>query len=339
MKLLSVAVPCYNSEAYMRHCIDTLLEGGDDVEILIVNDGSTKDNTAAIADEYAEKYPGICRAIHQENKGHGGAVNTGIANAKGLYFKVVDSDDWVDVDAYKKILSTLEDLAKHGKLIDVMLSNYVYEKEGAKRKKVMRYKKSFPEGEVFTWEDMHKLGTTHYVLMYSIIYRTEILREVNLQLPEHTFYVDNLYAYIPFVKVKSMYYLNVNFYRYYIGRADQSVNEEVMKGRIDQQIKVNNIMIDYIKNWKGLSRKQRAFMRHDLSIIMSVTSILCIRIGTPEALHKKKELWKKLKETDLMTYIRIRRGLLGFALNLPGRGGRKVSKMGYLAAQKLFGFN
>ena len=96
MKLLTIAVPCYNSEAYMRKCIESLLVGGEDVEILIVDDGSTKDRTPQIADEYAEKYPTIVRTIHQENKGHGGAVNTGIANATGLYFKVVDSDDWVD---------------------------------------------------------------------------------------------------------------------------------------------------------------------------------------------------------------------------------------------------
>lgn len=66
MKLLSVAIPCYNSAAYMRNCIESLLPGGDEVEILIVDDGSTKDNTAEIADEYERNYPGICRAIHQE---------------------------------------------------------------------------------------------------------------------------------------------------------------------------------------------------------------------------------------------------------------------------------
>ena len=96
MKLLSIAVPCYNSEDYMRHCIETLLPGGEDVEIIIVDDGSTKDRTAEIADEYAAKYPGIVKAVHQENGGHGEAVNTGLRNATGLYFKVVDSDDWLD---------------------------------------------------------------------------------------------------------------------------------------------------------------------------------------------------------------------------------------------------
>ena len=100
MKLLSIAVPCYNSEDYMRHCIETLLPGGEDVEIIIVDDGSTKDRTAEIADEYAAKYPGIVKAVHQENGGHGEAVNTGLRNATGLYFKVVDSDDWLDTESY-----------------------------------------------------------------------------------------------------------------------------------------------------------------------------------------------------------------------------------------------
>ena len=100
MKLLTFAIPCYNSENYMRHCIDSLLPGGEDIEIIIVDDGSTKDRTAEIADEYEKKYPGIVRAIHQENGGHGEAVNCGLRNATGLYFKVVDSDDWVDQEAY-----------------------------------------------------------------------------------------------------------------------------------------------------------------------------------------------------------------------------------------------
>ena len=106
MKLLTFAIPSYNSQDYMEHCIESLLPGGEDVEILIVDDGS-KDNTAEIADSYERKYPGIVRAIHQENGGHGEAVNAGIRNATGLFFKVVDSDGWVDYEAYRKVLAKL----------------------------------------------------------------------------------------------------------------------------------------------------------------------------------------------------------------------------------------
>ena len=103
MKLLTITVPSYNSEAYLDRCMETLLPGRDEVEILIVDDGST-DRTAEIADEYERKYPNIVRAIHKENGGHGDAVTTGIRNATGLFFKVVDSDDSLAPEAYKQVL-------------------------------------------------------------------------------------------------------------------------------------------------------------------------------------------------------------------------------------------
>lgn len=238
MKLLSIAIPCYNSENYMRNCIHSLLVGGEEVEIIIVDDGST-DGTAAIADEYAEKYPSIIKAVHQENGGHGEAVNTGLRNATGLYFKVVDSDDWVSISAYKEILKTLENLAGARPLVDMLISNFVYEKEGQKRKKVMSYRSAFPQDRVFTWDDVKFLLKGQYILMHSVIYRTKLLRECELELPKHTFYVDNIFVYHPLPYVKYLYYMDVNFYRYYIGREDQSVNEKVMISRLDQQLKVN----------------------------------------------------------------------------------------------------
>ena len=81
MKILSFAIPCYNSAEYMEKCIKSVLTGGEDVEIIIVDDGSSKDDTAKIADKYAEKFPTIVKAVHQENGGHGQAVNTGLLNA------------------------------------------------------------------------------------------------------------------------------------------------------------------------------------------------------------------------------------------------------------------
>ena len=98
------------------------------------------DRTAEIADAYAEKYPTIIKAVHQENGGHGEAVNAGIRNATGLYFKVVDSDDWVNEEAYAKILHTLGELVRGPETVDMLISNFVYEKQGAARKKVMQYR-------------------------------------------------------------------------------------------------------------------------------------------------------------------------------------------------------
>ena len=338
MKLLTIAVPCYNSENYMRRCIDSLLVGGDDVEIIIVDDGSI-DGTAKIADEYAEKYPTIVKAIHQENGGHGQAVNAGLKNADGLYFKVVDSDDWVKTEAYRKILDTLRDIIGGDTVLDMLISNFVYEKEGAAHKKVMTYHSALPQNEIFTWNQVKHFRKGQYMLMHSVIYRTRLLKECHLELPAHTFYVDNIFVFQPLPYVQTMYYLDVNFYRYYIGRDDQSVNESVMIRRIDQQLKVNKIMIDYLAGRVIPNRKQRNYMVNYLDIIMTVSSIMLIRSGTEESLQKKKELWQYLKQKDTLLYLRIRHGILGSQMNLPGRGGRKISVAEYKIAQRFVGFN
>lgn len=342
MKLLSIAIPCYNSAGYMGKCIESLLAGGEDVEILIVDDGSAKDNTAQIADDYAAKYPTIVKAIHKENGGHGSAVNTGIENAKGLYFKVVDSDDWVKEEAYLQILSKLRELAGGAETLDMLVSNFVYEKEGEKRKKVMHYRHILPQDKLFTWEDCHHFMKGHYILMHSVIFRTKLLQESGIKLPEHTFYVDNLYVFYPLPFVKHIYYLDVNFYRYYIGREGQSVNESIMISRIDQQIRVNKLMIDYLVEKKPEIIKNKRlyqYMRNYLEIIMTVSSVLLIRSGTEENLEKKKELWKYLKSKDRRLYFWMRNGIMGGTMNLPGKGGRRISVDAYKICQKIFKFN
>lgn len=339
MKLLSVTIPCYNSEAYMRHCIDTILTGGEEVEILIVDDGSTKDKTGEIADEYQRQYPGICRAIHQENGGHGEAVNTGLKNATGIYFKVVDSDDWVNEEAFKQILATLRRFVYGEETLDMLISNFVYEKQGARRKTVMNYRTAFPKDELFTWNDVKMIMLGQYILMHSVIYRTQLLRECGLTLPKHTFYVDNIFVYQPLPHVKTMYYLDVNFYRYFIGREDQSVNEQVMIGRIDQQVLVTKLMLGYYDVLKLPNKKLRRYMVRYLEIMMTVSSILAIRSETEENLKKKKELWIYLRKQNLPLFLRLRWGFLGQGTNLPGRSGRKISIACYKITQKFFGFN
>lgn len=342
MKLLSIAIPCYNSEAYMGKCIDSLITGGEDVEILIVDDGSTKDRTPQIADEYAAKYPGIVKAIHKENGGHGSAVNAGLENATGLYFKVVDSDDWVKQEAYRQILDKLRELAGGAQTLDMLISNFVYEKVGEEKKKVMHYRHIIPVDRMFTWSDCKRFPVGHYILMHSVIFRTRLLKESGIKLPEHTFYVDNLYVFEPLPYVKNMYYLDVNFYRYYIGREDQSVHESVMISRIDQQIRVNKLMIEYMVDHKseiGRNKHLYQYMRSYLEIITAVSSILLIRSGTEENFEKKKELWDFLKQKDRRLYRKLRSGFMGSALNLPGKSGRIICVDIYRICRKIFKFN
>ena len=339
---VSVIIPVYNTELYIKQTVESIQKQTlYDIEIIIINDGST-DNTKDIAEEYRERFPSMVKVINKENGGHGSAVNAGIQNATGLFYKVVDSDDWVNQSAYMQILSVLREIIRDGKSLDMLISNFVYEKEGEERKKVMKYHHALPKDQIFTWKDVKHFRVGQYILMHSVIYRTNLLRECGLQLPEHTFYVDNIFVFNPLPYVKTMYYLDVNFYRYYIGRADQSVNEKVMIGRIDQQIKVNKLMVDYyVEEMPRIHAnvKVKRYMRNYLDIITTISSVLLIRSELEENLEKKKELWKYLRQKDKKTFVRIRYGILGQSMNLPGKSGRKISSLAYLLARKIIGFN
>lgn len=338
MKLLSIAIPSYNSQDYLHHAVESLLPGGDEVEILIVNDGS-KDNTAQIADEYERKYPGIVRAIHKPNGGHGDAVMWGLNNATGLYFKVVDSDDWVDAEAYPKMLDALRQHTEPKDQIDLFISNYIYDKVGVTHKHVVRYGNALPENKVMTWEEIGKFRVGQYILMHSTIYRTQLLRDCGLSLPKHTFYVDNLYVYVPMTHVNKLMYLNLDFYHYFIGRDDQSVQESVMIRRMDQQLRVNRLMFESVDIMNVQPERKRAYMYNYLEIITCVSTIMMLISGTPEHLQMKKELWEEIRTKYPQVYKKMRYGALGIALNLPGEIGRKIAIGGYKIAQKFVGFN
>ena len=338
MKYITFAIPCYNSEEYMEHAINSILPAGEDVEILVVNDGS-KDQTAEIGKRYEAMYPGIVRVIDKENGGHGDAVNAGLSQASGVYFKVVDSDDWVDEEALMKILNKVKEFVRTESVVDMIISNYVYEKVGMEHKKVIHYRNVLPQNEVFRWDDIGSFHLDQYILMHSVIYRTEMLKLCQLKLPKHTFYVDNIYVYYPLPHVRTLYYMDVDFYRYFIGRTDQSVNESVMIGRIDQQLRVTRLMLGYYDATKISNPKLRHYMIQYLEIMMTVCSVLAIKSGTAENLAKKKELWNELKKQNFPLWLRLRWGFLGQGCNLPGKGGRELLILGYKITQKFYGFN
>ena len=339
-KLITFAVPCYNSAAYMEHCVDTLLQGGDDIEIILVDDGSTKDKTPAICDRYQEQYPDIVRAIHQENGGHGEGVNQGIRNARGIYYKVVDSDDWVDVPSLHKALDKLRQFVRDDRLVDMMVCNYVYEHVEDNTQRVMDYRNVFPRNKVFGWEQIGRFRPSQYLLMHSVIYRTQLLRDCDLELPKHTFYVDNIFVYQPLPYVKSMYYMDLDLYRYFIGRADQSVNESVMIGRVDQQLRVTKHMIDCqdLDALKG-QKRLRTYMVHYLSVMMAVSDIFLLLDGSAEAHAKKAELWQYLKDHVTPGVYRAVRVNLGGLTDLHFPGGDKVVVATYRQLRKIFKFN
>lgn len=340
-KVLSFVVPCYNSAEYLDHCVESLLPAGDDVEIILVNDGSTKDNTSEKIHEWEKRRPGVVRAIDQENKGHGGAVNTGLEHARGLYFKVVDSDDWLDESALAEVMAYVCSQQDDADPTDMIVANYVYEKVHEGTHKTMSYKNVFPQRREFEWKDTHSFRQSQYILMHSIIYRTQLLRDCGLKLPEHCFYVDNIFVYVPLPNVRTMYYLPVDLYRYFIGREDQSVNESVMLSRIDQQIKVTRCMIDAVDlPDPALDGRVEKYMESYLSMMMTICSVfLRMKKDDPMAEQKLSNLWEYLEKTRPELYRIVRHRLMNVATNLPTKFGKKVGNTGYHMAQKIFKFN
>ena len=340
MKIISFAVPCFNSADYMEKCVYSLLPLGDDIEIILVDDGSTKDNTAEICDRLVAEHPNVIRAIHQENAGHGGAVNAGLAAAEGLYFKVVDSDDWLDEEAMETIMAFIRSQADLAEPTDLVISNYVYEKVYEGKSISMGYRNVFPENKIFGWDDIGHFHLSQYLLMHSVIYRTQMLRDCGLTLPRHTFYVDNIFVYVPLPNCERIYYMDVDLYRYFIGREDQSVNESVMIGRIDQQLRVTRIMIDsFLLERDVKSPRLRSYMRNYLTMMMVICTVFSMMSDREDKEQLRTDIWKYLREHDYQTYVKIRRSVMGVGTHLPGKAGDRVLLSAYHIAQKVFKFN
>ena len=340
MKYITFTVPCYNSEDYMERCIDTLLVGDELVEIVIVDDGST-DHTGEIADNYARNYPDIVKVIHQENGGHGAGVNAGLAAATGLYFKLVDSDDWLDTDALKALLDQLVQWHGVNRHPDLVIGNYLYDHLYEKKVKRMTYRNVFTPGKLCRWQDIRPFGPSQYLVMHSLWYRTEVLRASGVRLPRHTFYVDNLFANQPLPYVKTLCYLNLDLYHYFLGREDQSVNEQVLMKRIDQQIRVTKLVAvaTDLNQLAHTQPKLARYLTRNISIMMSISCIHLLLIGTPEAREKRDSLWQYIRTHNEKLYRNLKYKTLSGLTYLPGRLGDSLTLCGYRTARKIYQFN
>lgn len=339
-KTLTFVVPAYNMTEYLERCIMSLITAkrNDDIEVLIVDDGSS-DGTLEMAQKFEARYPGIVRAIHQENKGHGGAVNTGIAAASGMYVKVVDADDWVGPESLEQVMAVLREEADSTEPIDMLVTNYVYDKVGKRNKHVVNFRHAMKAGERPTWNDLGHFGLAEYILMHALTYRTAVVRESGMQLPEHTFYVDFIYAYQPFPWVKTMKYLDTPFYHYFIGRDGQSVQTDVMIRRVDQLRLVNQCMVRATPERGTVPDGLYRYMIHFLAIESSVASVFMILSRDPENYEKKKDMWDDIKAYSPTIYKDVRKKAMSRALNLRGSIGRFVIRKGYFVAEHVVGFN
>lgn len=221
-KLLSVIVPSYNMEAYLRKNCDSLLIGGEEQEwldVILVNDGST-DKTSAIAHEYVTRFPTVFRVIDKVNGHYGSCVNAGLAIAKGVYTKVLDADDYVDTEAFRLYVKTLAAENVVG-VVDLIISDYTKVDNDGRVLDVVRY--PLPRGHI----TMLDVGWMSFY-PHAIAYRTALLHDMHYQQTEGCAYTDGDWCNHPLAFVKTAFYYNESVTNYLLGRDGQSVDPKVM---------------------------------------------------------------------------------------------------------------
>jgi glycosyltransferase involved in cell wall biosynthesis len=303
--------------------------------VIVVDDGST-DETARVAQEYCDRYPDIVRLERKENGGHGSAVNRGLEVATGTFFKVVDSDDWLDKAAFRQVLAAL----RAEPSLDLLVANYVYECVYSSKRHTVSYRNVFPQGRVFTWGDVQRFRFHQMLLMHSMIYRTQLLRDCGLRLPEHTFYVDNIVAFVPLPYVKTMRYLDCDLYRYFIGRPDQSVNTSVMIRRIDQQLRVTRIMTEAYNLFRDVRNiNLRRYMLHYLSMMVTISLVHLNMSDNKDDKNKGYELWAFIRQYDEQTYNVLHRNFINVCVQAAGKGSPFVTKGGFHIVKRIYKFS
>nr|WP_250648907.1 MULTISPECIES: glycosyltransferase [unclassified Actinomyces] len=355
---MSIIVPSYNAEAWLERCVDSIVVDGGEVEVIIVDDGST-DSTLAVAKELAVRAPGVV-VVHQENKGHGGAVNTGVARATGTWLKVCDADDALDPLALRALLARLRQWDIDGTAPDLVVTNFVYVREGSEAWRTMgrrsrlarahlptvqrsshavRFHRLIPEGRLGTWDDVRRFRADQYLMMHALLYRTEVLRASGTVLPEHCFYVDNIFAFEPLAAVRTLTYLDLDLYLYTIGREGQSVADEVIVRRLDQHDRVNALMLQALPAEGEVCSSLYGYLLHYYLISCVVISTMALRSGTEQNLAIKDALWARLAQRRPDVHARLMRTVLGRSMNLPGRLGRRVPVLGYQVARRVLNLN
>lgn len=241
-KILTIVIPTYNMQDYLRRCLDSLVvpeEQMKQLEVLVINDGS-KDNSSAIAHEFQDKYPDTFRVIDKENGNYGSCVNRGLKEATGMYFRILDADDWFDTDALSSILNKVRNLD-----VDVIYTafNTVIFDGVSVVKNEITMQTQF-EHNVYVDLSMNSLEDKFFA-MHSLTYKLELLKNIRYRQEEKICYTDTEYVYYPLGSAKSLVCLEEVLYQYYVGREGQSMSLKSMSRNFSHFDKVLTNLLSY----------------------------------------------------------------------------------------------
>lgn len=289
MKILSIIIPTYNMDRYLDRCLLSILYSekvNKDIEIIVVNDGGW-DNSLNIANKYKMEYKDTVVIIDKENKGHGSAINEGLKIAKGKYVKVVDADDWIDIDSFEKFVNDLKNINS-----DFVVTNYVFENVYDNDYEIVDYKKCthLKKYDLNNF-DINEIDNKYFSI-HSITYCCKLLQDMNIVLDEKTFYVDMEYLILPLKNVNTFTYLNYNLYRYFIGRENQSINiKSLISHRKDHERVIKRVLKEY------------EFLR-ETSKKKYILNILCELIKTHYIIYCKGKCNGKIYRNEIRNFNR-----------------------------------
>lgn len=263
-KILSIIIPTYNMAALLPRCLDSLTASGvlDDLDILVVNDGST-DSSRAVAYSYAERYPQSIKVVDKKNGNYGSTINAALPLAVGEYVKVLDSDDWFDSQGLAKYVAELKSLEQE---VDVSVTHFLMIHEGG-RTETVKYqnygREPYTYGKVYNLDKVLGDGFIRYFLMHSLTYRTQLLRDHGYRQTEGISYTDIQWSSYPFFWAGSIVFHDLVVYRYNMDREGQTMDPAVIRKSLPQLERMTMDLMDFYRkaDMSGLSEARVGFLR------------------------------------------------------------------------------
>lgn len=298
--ILSIVVPSYNVEQYLDKCLTSFSDSrfNDKLEVIIANDGS-QDKTQEIAEKYVEKFPHIFKLINKENGGHGSAVNVGIENATGKYFRIVDGDDWVHTENMVKLLEILEK-STSDMVVDERREVHMVTGET----EFFPLPASLETAKQLDFAEMcndYEMGTC--IMLHTLSYKTELLKEHAIRLQEHIFYVDIEYIIKATMEAKTIEFHNLEIYQYLVGNVNQSVSSQNYVKRFSHHSKVTRSLIIYATQNQATG-EMRAYLDRRICLLINTHMNISLIFNTnrKEGWQQAQDFRKFLKETNPKYY-------------------------------------
>ncbi len=260
-KILTVVVPTYNMEKYLRRCLDSLIIKDenlfDTLEVLVVIDGGN-DSSSNIAHEYQDKFPQVFRVIDKENGGHGSCCNVGIREGRGKYIHFLDSDDWFDEYNFPLYLQRLQKETS-----DVVVTQRMdeYVSSGTSEKHSFS---SITYEKKYSFDEMRGKGFSFS--LHEVSYNTDNLRKFDIRFQEKVSYDDTILRFAGFLGTNKLAFYDMVLYHYMLGREGQSVDMITFTRKFNQfYAQIEDLFMNY-KRVRNVSEIQNEFLREVLNI-------------------------------------------------------------------------